>query len=142
MMYIKILLIMFLFASQQCFSQDSSTILIKVPDYDLNFYPGRCDSTYKFSLSNKKYLIIKLINCTGEMDVECFNFQSKLLEKGKYTGSLDLLKTYRTKLNATSQKKQTVVVSYYQPLRNGPWYFYTEKGKLIRIIEYNTGEPN
>lgn len=139
MKYIIFLIYYTILTNIDCLSQDSSTIKIKIVEYNVVFYPGNCDSNYFFKINNDRYLEIKLFNCKGAMEVRCINKSKNVLEKGSYIGSLDTLKVYRTSINATTQKTKVIVMSYYQPLRDGKWYFYYPNGKLKYIKYYSMG---
>lgn len=122
-----------------CLAQDSSTVKIKILEYRLNFYPANCDSTYNFRINQGRHLSINLMNCFGRMEVMCLDDADHIVEKGNYVNSLGLLKEYRTQIEASSLKKTITVVAFYQPLRDGTWFFYNTNGRLIKKIKYNKG---
>ena len=113
---------------------------IKLAEYNYTFIPqGRCSDTLVGNIEGSKFIKIFLFDCKGKMNVECFNKDSILLEKGSYINSLDLLKSYYYASDASRSKTTVKIISYYQPLRDGIWYFYDEKGKLVLNKMYEKG---
>jgi hypothetical protein len=117
----------------------SEKIRIKLAEYNYTFIPQhKCRDTFFTKIEGNRFLKIYLFSCKGQMNVECYNEDSVIIEKGSYENSLDLLKNYYFANNATEHKTKIKVANYYQPLRNGIWYFYNE-GKLVFKRIYDGG---
>ena len=114
---------------------------IKLIEYNYTFIPqAKCRDTLYGNIDHNNFLKIYLNNCKGNCDVECYNKDSVIVEKGSYINSLDLLKSYYYALDASQTSKTEIkVISYYQPLRNGVWYFYNDSGRLFLNKIYNNG---
>jgi hypothetical protein len=114
---------------------------IKVAEYNYTFIPQRqqCRDTFFAKIEGNRFLKIYLFSCKGSMNLECYNKDSVIIEKGPYESSLDLLKSYYYANDVTEHRAKIKVASYYQPLRNGTWYFYNEKGNLTLQKNYKDG---
>ena len=118
---------------------------IYLEEYDYTFrLDGKCIATLSDEISNDRKLKINIFNCKGQLDLECYIKDTILIEKGSYINSLTLLKKYTyfhrfVPKPFPGHNEYTIgVYSYYQPLRNGVWYFYQSK-KLYMKKEYNKG---
>lgn len=94
------------------------------------------DSLTEYTRDGKKVTIL-LNDCMGRMYVRIYK-NKKLLEEGSYTNSLDTLKGYTYKKTIGSGQKEIVVEKYFQPLRDGTWLFYNQKG-IVRKVNYTKG---
>jgi hypothetical protein len=108
-------------------------------EYGYTFIPQQSKKTYFGNVDDGNFLKIHLTDVRGEMDVEYCAKDSGVLEKGHYINSLSLLRTYSEFVNGTTGRQQIRVVEYYQPLRDGIWYFYDRNKKLIDKKTYNRG---
>ena len=111
---------------------------IRLPEYDITFIPTKQNEIRTISTNDNRFVKIHLYNAKGKMDLEYYNADSSLLEKGSYVESIELLKAYSIGISATTQKRQMEVVTYFQPLRHGKWEFF-KSGKLEYYLTYNKG---
>ncbi|KYP16241.1 MAG: hypothetical protein A1D16_20050 [Flavihumibacter sp. CACIAM 22H1] len=119
---------------------DQMRYRIRLQEYSYTFIPqGKCRDTLFTKLDQGKSIKIYLFDCKGKMNVECFNKDSILIEKGSYVNSLDLLKSYYYAIDATRSKTTIKVSSYYHPLRNGVWYYYDDLGEPLLNKIYDRG---
>ena len=81
---------------------------------------------------------IDLFECKGRMNFKVFNSKKKMIVQGSYINSLDTLKKYSTSRSAINGNKRIKVLSYFQPLPDGVWKYYSE-GKQTKIVHYIRG---
>jgi hypothetical protein len=128
-----------LFSSFQ--HQEQGHYRIKIEEYKLVIVPDSCKQNItETDEPNNRYFKLQLKSCKGAMHLECYNLKdSTLREKGTYISSLDLLKSYEKVYNLTKHKTEVIVSKYYQPLRDGNWYYYDSAGNIIKKEVYNKG---
>jgi hypothetical protein len=80
-----------------------------------------------------------LETCKGRMSIEVFVEDSILFCKGGYLESLDTLKAYTQSFYLDEDKTVIEVFKYFEPLKEGDWYFYDGKGNFLRREEYKRG---
>ena len=119
------------------FNYGTGRYRIELPEYKLTIVPDSCNQVItKKDQQNHKYYIINLKSCQGKMSLECYNSQdSALLEKGNYIASLDLLKSYGNGLDIATGRTTIQVIKYYQPLKDGIWYYYNSNGVTKKIYK-------
>ena len=70
------------------------------------------------------------------MFLECYDSRdSVLLEKGNYIASLDLLKSYSNGLDIATGRISIEVIKYYQPLKDGIWYYFNNESVIKKIYK-------
>ncbi|HET9825989.1 MAG TPA: hypothetical protein VFP87_11675, partial [Chitinophagaceae bacterium] len=77
-------------------------------------------------------------NSLGHLSFMIFDNMHRLTVKGQYSESIALLSEYvaTRKLNGKGEIK---VRKFYQPLRDGLWYYYDESGKAYLKQKYLKG---
>jgi hypothetical protein len=116
---------------------------VKLNEYKYTFIPRECKGDFSVVILGGRKLKIHLIDCKGKMNLECYDRSLELIEKGSYINSLDLLKSYYYAVsigkNIDRQHNVSIKISsYYQPLRDGVWYFYNHR-RLVMKKKYNAG---
>ncbi len=96
-----------------------------------------CQDSLTEYTRDRRQVNVLLNDCMGRMYVKVYK-NKKLLEEGSYTNSLDTLKGYTYKKTIGSGQKEMVVEKYFQPLRDGTWFFYNQKG-VARKVNYIKG---
>lgn len=115
---------------------------IELPDYGVYFYKISSSDTLK-KLTDSSCVIFYIKSCEGEMDVEEWyinneGIKKELKAKGNYMASLDLLKQYMGKEDDFGDVEM-FVESYFQPLKNGTWKYYSENGEFLKEEYYQKG---
>jgi len=79
--------------------------------------------------------------CKGKMQLEIFSkLDTTLIAKGEFIESLDTLKHYVSDFIIGYDDAEKInVYSYFQPLKEGVWFYYDENGQLLRKEEYKRG---
>jgi hypothetical protein len=90
-------------------------------------------------LFDGRYIKTKIYDYRGKMYLWCYSKDSVLLEKGGYINSLALLRTQAVGWGLAGTKNQVIVIEYYEPLRNGKWFFYDSTGQLNDSCFYSKG---
>lgn len=90
-------------------------------------------------LFDGRYIKARIYDYRGKMYLWCFSKDSVLQEKGAYINSLGLLRKQIVTWGAAGAKSRVVISEYYEPLRNGKWFFYDSTGKLKDSCYYSKG---
>lgn len=123
-----------------CFGNAGNSQKISIEEYKIilnNVKPPCHDTLTEFTRDNKK-IVIHLLDCMGQMDIKVYK-GGKLIEEGCYVKSLDTLKRYVYKNALGGGGKEITVGQYFQPLRNGVWIFYNQKGQVLKRVTYLNG---
>lgn len=75
----------------------------------------------------------------GAGTVEIYSLDSVLIAKGSYINSLGVLREYAIDYNIETGECKTTILDYYRPLKDGVWYYYNNKGLLIKKEYYSNG---
>lgn len=136
-MRLNIFFLLLFFLCSSFTKNEKGNFRIKLIEYDLTFVPDKCKGMItKVDKKKSRYYKLYLKDCKGTMLFESFDLQdSTLKERGSYIASLDLLKSYIYAINATTGKSEVKVSKYYQPLKDGTWYFYGDEGNKIKAKE-------
>lgn len=97
---------------------------IYLDEYLITLDPVKCNDTIEVK-KNGKLFKIYIKDCRGEMYCEVYQ-KGLLIEKGGYINSLDTLKRYSLHVcrGDCENQREIVVFKYFQPLRDGDWFFY------------------
>ncbi len=130
----KTLLLFLFFSLTKCEAQ--STIFLE--EYSINIDPVKCIDTVEKKRGSKK-IVLYIKNCMGEMYCEVYE-KNILIEKGNYLNSLDTLTGYSVLVpRGNSEPPKIIVRKYFQPLRDGEWFFYDPRKKKVSKKYYDTG---
>jgi len=112
---------------------------ILLSDYKVSFTPRQLNFSSIINLDKGFFIVIKLKNYRGEMEVEYFNPDSLLLVRGQYCSSLGLLKKYSNITNISPPYNEEVIIEkYFLPLKHGLWTYF-DKGEILNIERWNKG---
>lgn len=135
--YVFIFLLTFVLIS---YPQSNCKISIRVKteviDRFINFHLGE----FNKKLDNGYTIKGTLETCKGLMNIEIYNEDSILINRGSFIESLDTLSHYVSVFTVDFVDTEEIVVTpYFQPLKNGIWYFYDEKGNFFSKKMYQSG---
>jgi len=138
-----ILLGVIILSFNKLFGQNLNRIYLEEYKYTL-VYDGKGINAFSAKISGDRTIIIHLLSRKGQMNVECYDKDLVLIEKGAYSNSLDLLKKYVDLVTFDDRypgnhKAAIGVYSYYQPLRNGIWSFFDKRKKMYMKKNYIKG---
>lgn len=89
-------------------------------------------STITLTNNDGSYRVYRIYNNYGKADFESYNKNKMLIEKGSYSESLDTLKRYSYRINPVYPYEAKILIErYFEPLKNGIWLYYDEKGNLV-----------
>jgi hypothetical protein len=103
-------------------------------------YPKKFPDTITIALKHgdKIHLIIKNNKGTGSFNL--VNKANKILVKGEYSDALDTFKTYGYRINGATLYQKIKVVPYFEPVADGEWIYYSEKGLVKKREKYIKGD--
>lgn len=135
--YVFIFLITFaLISYPQSNCKISIRVKTEVIDRFINFHLGE----FNKKLDNGYTIKGTLETCKGLMNIEIYNEDSILINRGSFIESLDTLSHYVSVFTVDFVDTEEIVVTpYFQPLKNGIWYFYDEKGNFFSKKMYQSG---
>jgi hypothetical protein len=122
------------------FSNGYSQVPIRIKEYGIFFTAIKCQDELKIPLQkDNQYALINLFDCKGAMHIDIFNGKNKI-ESGSYINSIDTLKEYVTKTNiGINTKSEIIVKRYFQPIRDGEWFYYNKLGHVYKKENYVKG---
>ncbi|GAO44443.1 hypothetical protein [Flavihumibacter petaseus] len=139
-MELKLLVVLMPFLANGFNLSNSQNRPIYLLEFDCTIQPisASCNEKISAELEDGTSLTVQLSDCKGRMHIT--QLKNKIIvQEGDYINSLGLLRKYYTRVDGISGKQSIRIFEYYQPLRNGTWRYYNDKGKLIKQQMFNKG---